>query len=93
MKDVRIAAVSFNSIVGQTLGNLDKMLPWIREASTRGVDLICFPELSATGYSTHPDIKKSAEPIPGTVSRHLVKMARDHQIVILAGMAEKNEKG
>ena len=93
MNDIRIAAVIFTSVVNQARNNLDRMLPWIRKASDRGADIICFPELNATGYSTHPDIKKSAEPIPGTVSRHLVQMAREHQIVILAGMAEKDEEG
>jgi len=93
MNDIRIAAVIFNSVVNQARNNLDKMLPWVKEAKGRGADLICFPELNVTGYSTNPDIKKSAEPIPGTASRHLVQMAREHQIVILAGMAEKDEKG
>lgn len=93
MNDIRIAAVIFNSAVNQTRNNLDRMVPWIREAKSRDADLICFPELNITGYSSHPEIKKTAEPIPGTISRHLEQMAREYQIVILAGMAEKDEKG
>jgi predicted amidohydrolase len=91
MRDIRIATVTFNSIVGQTLDNLNKMVPWIREAVNRDANLICFPELNVTGYSTHPDIKKSAEPIPGPACRLLEKMSREHQIVILAGMAERDK--
>ena len=93
MKDIRIAAVIFNSPVDQAQHNLDRMLPWIKKAKTEGADLICFPELNVTGYSTDPVIKDSAESIPGPISRQLEQMARSDQIVILAGMAEKDENG
>ncbi len=93
MKNIRIAAVIFNSAVNQTRDNLDRMVPWIKEASGQGTDLICFPELNITGYSTRPDIKKSAEQIPGIVSRNLEQLSREHQIVILAGMAERGKNG
>jgi N-carbamoylputrescine amidase len=93
MKDVRIAAVIFNSAVGQVGLNLDRMAPWIKKAKNEGADLICFPELNVTGYSTDPVIKDSAEPIPGPISRQLEQMAQADHIVILAGMAEKDDNG
>ncbi len=93
MRDIRIAAVIFNSIVNRTEKNLDRMVSWIKAAKKRGADLICFPELNVSGYSTRPDIKASAERIPGPSSRRLQQMARENQIVILAGMAEKNQSG
>jgi N-carbamoylputrescine amidase len=93
MKDIRIAAVIFNSVVGQVQRNLDKMLPWIEKAKAEGADLICFPELNVTGYSTDPAIKDSAESIPGPISQQLEHMARTHQMVILAGMAENDSNG
>ena len=93
MKDIRIAAVIFNSAVGQVRHNLARMLPWIKKAKKEGADLICFPELNVSGYSTKPEIKGCAESIPGPISERLVHMAHENQIVILAGMAEKDEKG
>jgi len=93
MKDLRIAAVIFNAPVNRTQQNLARMLPWIETAKKEGADLICFPELNVTGYSTDPVIKDSAETIPGTISRQLEQMARTAEIVILAGMAEKDENG
>ena len=93
MKDIRIAAVIFNSAVGQVRHNLARMLPWIKKAKKEGADLICFPELNVTGYSTKPEIKGCAESIPGPISECLVQMAHENQIVILAGMVEKDEKG
>ena len=91
MKDIRIAAVIFNSAVGQVRHNLARMLPWIKKAKKEGADLICFPELNVTGYSTKPEIKGCAESIPGPASERLIQMANYNQIVILAGMAEKDE--
>ena len=93
MKDIRIAAVIFNSVVGQAQRNLDRMLPWIKKAKTEGANLICFPELNVTGYSTDPVIKDSAESIPGPISRQLEQMARDSDAVLLAGMAERDSNG
>jgi predicted amidohydrolase len=92
MRDIRIAAVIFNSLVNQPQDNLARMDSWIRQARKQGAQLICFPELTVTGYSTRPEIKDAAEPIPGPISRRLQKLAHEHQMVILAGMAEKDEK-
>ncbi len=93
MRDIRIAAVTFNSAVNQVNHNLDRMIPWIEKARTNGADLICFPELNVTGYSTKPEMNVCAEPIPGPISERLLQMADENQIVILAGMAEMDEKG
>jgi len=91
MNDIRIAAVIFNSPINQVRHNLDRMAPWLKDAKKEGVDLICFPELSVTGYSSHPDIRESAEQVPGHISRCLEQVAREYQIAILAGMAEKDK--
>ena len=93
MKDIRIAAVTFNSAVSRIQDNLDKMASWVKQAKNQEAQLICFPELNVTGYSTKPEIKGCAESIPGPSSDRLVQMAQEHQIVILAGMAEKDDKG
>ncbi len=93
MKDIRIAAVIFNSVVNQAHHNLDRMVPWVKQAKNQGANLICFPELNVTGYSTRPDIKESAEPLPGPTWVRLQLWALEFQIVIRAGMAEKDENG
>ena len=93
MKDIRIAAAIFNSVFNQPRINLDRMVPWIKEAKNQGADLICFPELNVTGYSAHPDIKDSAQRIPGSTSERLQHMAKEDQIVLLAGMVEENGNG
>jgi len=93
MKNIRIAAVIFNSPVGQVQQNLDRMLPWVKKAKKERADIICFPELNVTGYSTDSVIKDFAESIPGPISRQLEQMARDTGIIVLAGMAERAATG
>jgi N-carbamoylputrescine amidase len=93
MKDIRIAAAIFNSIVNQPQDNLDRMMPLIKVAKEQDANLICFPELNVSGYSTRASSEHSAEPIPGPISRRLQQMAMQFQIVILAGMAEKDDNG
>jgi len=93
MKDIRIAAVISNSIVNETRRNLDQMFRWIVEAKKRGVSIICFPEMNITGYSTREDIIDAAEPVPGPATREIVKLAEAENIVILAGIAEKDSMG
>lgn len=93
MQDIRIAAAIFNSIVNQPQDNLERMVPLIEQARQQRADLICFPELNVTGYSTRAPIAEAAESIPGPISRRLQQMAREFQMVILAGLAEKGSSG
>jgi N-carbamoylputrescine amidase len=93
MKDIRVAAAVFNSPVGKTSENLDRMAVWIAEARNQGAAIICFPELSITGYCTRDEIRRATEPIPGEASQYLQQLAGDHQILILAGLAERDESG
>ena len=91
MKDIRVAAAIFNSPLGKIRDNLDRMAVWVAQARQHGAAIICFPELSITGYSTRDEIRGAAIPVSGEVSRHLQQLARNHQITILAGLAEKVE--
>jgi predicted amidohydrolase len=93
MKDIRIAAVMMNCPLGRTRDNLDRLAAWVAAAKKRGVDLICFPEMNITGYSTRFDIKDSAQSVPGPISQTILDTAREFKMAILAGLAEKDAKG
>jgi NAD+ synthase (glutamine-hydrolysing) len=45
-----IALAQINTVLGSVQKNLEKHLSVIHEASSRGADLLVFPELSLTGY-------------------------------------------
>ncbi len=59
MDEMRLRMVSMGSVVGDIEGNLRTMVSHCRNAASDGVDLICFPELSLTGYSM-PDSRSFA---------------------------------
>ena len=93
MNDIRIAAVIMNCPVGRVEDNLDRMAGWVRTAKKQAADLVCFPEMNVTGYSTRDKIKESTESVPGLISQSILAMAAESKIVILAGMAEKDTRG
>jgi N-carbamoylputrescine amidase len=91
--DLRIAVVVCNARVGKTWQNLDKIIAFSNKARNAAADIICFPEMNITGYSNHADLPCIAEPIPGPVSEALSNLAVSHDLLILAGMAEKGRDG
>lgn len=93
MQDIRIAAVTCQSPVGEIDRNLAETIDWTRKARQAGAALVCFPELNITGYCNRPEMADIAEPIPGRVSSELGRLAADEGIVVLAGMARSNPHG
>jgi N-carbamoylputrescine amidase len=88
--DLCIALVSCQSVTGDTPGNLARIDLWSRAARKKGADLVCFPELSITGYHIHDPVKDSAENIAGPSSGFIEKISKKYNISILAGIAEKS---
>jgi len=93
MEDVRVAAVVMQSVVGRTSDNLVRIEAIVREAAAQGVQLICFPEASITGYSIQETISAYAEPIPGPSSDALVDLSKLTGLTILSGLIESGERG
>jgi predicted amidohydrolase len=91
MKDIRIALVISRSSVGKTTENLDRMEKWIADARRQDAQLICFPELNITGYTSRKEIREVAESIPGKSTSRVIDMAGNSGLTILAGMAEKRK--
>jgi N-carbamoylputrescine amidase len=93
MRSVRIAAAVFNSQIGRSRENLERMEHWVATARRAGAAIICFPELSITGYGIDARMKAAAEPVPGATTETLCAMARRQAMVILAGVAERAADG
>ena len=89
MDALRIALVTSCCPVGANQDNIDGMIPFIAEARHKGVHVICFPEMNITGFSVKDQIRDAAEPIPGPASDALQQVAQEHQLIILAGLAER----
>lgn len=88
-EDLTIAAVSLNVRIFRTRDTLDQMARHIRDASGKGASLICFPELSITGYALGETLREIAIPVNGDEVAFLQELASRHRMVILAGLAEK----
>ncbi len=93
MKDIRIAAITCESIVGEIDQNLATTSEWTRKAKAAGAELACFPELNITGYCNRSEMAEIAQPIPGPASETLTRLSKDEDMVVLAGMAEHNPDG
>ena len=93
MDDIPIAVVVCPCPVGDVQGNLARMRHYTRKAAGTGARLICFPELNITGYTTRKEAFDIARPISGDISRTVGEMARDENITILCGLAEKAPDG
>lgn len=93
MKDVRLAVVCMQSDFGRTEKNLAKMESYARDASAKGAAMICFPELTVTGYAVRERLKPYTEPVPGPISERVVKIAIENELVVMAGMLEKAKGG
>jgi N-carbamoylputrescine amidase len=91
MDDLRIAAVCMHAPLGEVEKNLDHMASLISEASEEGASIVCFPELSVTGYT----LKRSAEVCGGAaadkIMDRLVGLAREARLVLIAGFIEVSD--
>ena len=79
--------------------NIDIMEEWVQTATRAKADLVMFGELSISGYlldSSHlvdPGEGsvvhyRRAEEVPGSAANRLTEIAREHGVVIAAGIAD-----
>jgi predicted amidohydrolase len=98
MKNIKIATAQFENRSGDKNYNLSVIEKLSQKASEEGADVIAFHECSVTGYTFARQFSKEqmldiAEYIPGGVSiSRLIEIARKNNIIILAGLFEKDEK-
>ncbi|UWY29504.1 nitrilase family protein [Flavobacterium sp. TR2] len=97
MKNLKIAAAQFENKSGDKNYNLSVIENLSRKASEEGCDVISFHECSITGYTFARNLSTEqmldlAELIPnGESILKLVEIAQKNNIVILAGLFEKDE--
>lgn len=93
MNTICISLAVVCSPVGRIDVNLTSVDRWCRNARAEGADLVCFPELNITGYSTRDSLKRLAQPIPGPVTDTLQATAERYDMAVIAGLAERGEAG
>lgn len=91
---LKVAVVQMEPQIGEKEENVAKTCRFIDEATEEGASLIILPELCSTGYvfNTRKEAFELAEPISeGPTITCWIKKAREHNIYIVAGIAEKTE--
>jgi N-carbamoylputrescine amidase len=93
MDDIKIAAVCMNSTPGEVERNLARIESFASKAAADSVDIICFPELSISGYPTeNPDRLYSASVFDKIVDR-ISDLAGAAGLLVLAGTIETTPGG
>jgi len=94
---IRVSVVNFEAKWGDKAKNLEKMARYIESA--QGSDLIVFPESALTGYDNIVDTPKSekmqirvAETIPGPSAEKILQLAREHDMIVVFGMCERDPR-
>ena len=96
MSTARRIALVQQRVSGDLAGALDRAGDAVRAAADRGAELVCLPELFRTPYfpqtedSSHFDL---AEPIPGTTTEYMQKLASDLRVVVIAPVFERRAAG
>lgn len=93
MGDIRVAAVIFNALFGEIENNLSRIIRFCEEASKQGASIICFPEMSVTGYSAGKDIIPFSLTLENPYLQTLQNTADTFSLSILAGLSEKDSDG
>ena len=95
MTKVNVALVQM-SCVADKQSNLNKAVEKIKEAATKGAQIVCLQELFTSLYFCDVeeyDNFKLAEPVPGPSTDAFSKLAEDLNIVIIASLFEKRAQG
>jgi predicted amidohydrolase len=89
-RKVRLATVHFQPKGGQTpLGNCRLYEPLIAEAARQKADLVVLGE-TLTYYGLGKSFADVAEPIPGPATEYFGKLAKQHNLYIVAGLVERD---
>jgi len=76
--------------------NLQHALDRVRDATSRGAQIVCLPELFQTQYFCQREdatLFDLAEPIPGPTSDKLAEAAKKLRVVLVASLFEKRAPG
>jgi 5-aminopentanamidase len=98
MDKIKVSTAQFEAKNGDKAYNLSVIEKLVKKASEEGSDVIAFHECSISGYTFARNLSKEqmldlAEFVPnGESTKELVEMAAKYNIVILAGLFEKDEK-
>jgi predicted amidohydrolase len=91
-RKARLATVHLQPKAGRKPGDKPpQFAPLIAEAARQKADLVVLPE-TLTYYGTGLKMHECAETIPGPSTDYFAKLAREHDLYIVAGLVERDGK-
>ena len=97
---LHVGVVNFAPVYGDKAATLDKIEANIVEAAAQGIDLLAFPEEALIGASACEPCRAIggpcdlhlglAEIVPGPSTERVAKLAEQHNMHVLFGMAERD---
>ena len=88
-RKVRLAAVHFKPGGKSPAANREEFAPLIAEAASQQADLVVLPE-TLTYYGTGLSYAGVAEPVPGPSTEYFARLAKEHDLYIVAGLYERD---
>ncbi len=73
--------------------NLKTIASCLQEADSRGVEILCFPEMSLTGYADPSKYPQAVIRLDGPEVDQLLNLTRPYATTILVGLIEQNPVG
>ncbi len=98
MKNLKISTVQFEHKSGDKSANLASIDHLTARAAAEGADVVAFHECCVSGYTVARSLSRGelldlAEPVPGgPATSTLVSIAEKHNVVVLAGLFERDDQ-
>jgi predicted amidohydrolase len=93
MADLNIGLVQMRCEKGATQENLAATQAYLKEGARRGVDILCFPEASITGYVDPTRYPEAVMSLDAPAVAQFVKMTSGSSLTAIAGIIEANPNG
>lgn len=99
MRDIRIASAQFEHRDADKPYNLSRIRDLALDAAGQGAEIVCFHECSITAYTylqtlSRDELDAVAEPVPdGPSAQALIAIAREANLVVMAGLIEREPDG
>jgi predicted amidohydrolase len=90
---MHLALVQMHCPKGEVERNLAAHAAHIEQARARGVDAICFPEMSITGYLDPARWPEAVLTLDALAVRRLIELTVGDEMIVLAGLVEQNPRG
>ncbi|UCG36642.1 MAG: carbon-nitrogen hydrolase family protein [Candidatus Bathyarchaeota archaeon] len=87
---VRIGLVQMLCEKGAIAENLESTAHYLDDAFAHGIDIVCFPEMSITGYADPTKHPEAITRLDGPEINQLLEMTRGNPTTVLAGLIEEN---